>query len=435
MASLPEPGQDSILEDWLKYIQSLHNRTMDLTLDRAAKVIHRICPGKVPFRVVSVAGTNGKGSVATMLESIFRHSGYLTGLYTSPHLVKFNERFVVGGVEISDEELLQEFRTVEEKRGTVPLTFFEFGTAIAIDYFMRKNVDVAILEVGLGGRKDAVNVLDADLACITAVGTDHKKWLGATRELIGYEKAGILRKSQFAVCTDTSPPESVRKVVDELDVKLYLGGQDFEYKLGGSGWQWTANLGNQQLQIDALPPPPIPGKCQIDNTAGAVTIAVLARKYFDIPCQAIREGVRSASIKGRLQLVQLENHPQVVLDVAHNAEAVRILGNYLTENPVPGKNIAVMSVLSEKPIEEIVHCVEGQFDIWHLCEIADGSRGVSIGELYGRVSSVLGCHENIEQYSDVQAAFESAIAKSSLQDRIVVFGSFLTVGGIIQFYQ
>ena len=176
------------VDDWIRYIQLLHYRTMDLTLDRVRSVIDRIVSGKIPFKVIAVAGTNGKGSVATMLESIFRHAGIRTGLYTSPHLVYFNERFVVNGKSISDSDLLEEFQRVEEKREGVPLTFFEYGTAIAIDYFIQKNVQIAILEVGLGGRKDAVNVLDADLACITSIGTDHVKWLGNTREQIGFEK-------------------------------------------------------------------------------------------------------------------------------------------------------------------------------------------------------------------------------------------------------
>ena len=431
MAILPRVDTKNSLEDWLKYIQSLHNRTMDLTLDRTAAVIKRICPGKVPFHLISVAGTNGKGSVATMLESIFRHAGYSTGLYTSPHLVRFNERFCVNGKLITDAELLEEFEEVEAKRGSTPLTFFEFGTAIAIDYFLKKEVEVAVMEVGLGGRKDAVNVLDADLACITSIGTDHKKWLGDTRELIGFEKAGILRKGQIAVCSDPNPPNSICKVADELGIKLHTIGKDFNLELNQGEWVWECTNKGQEMQIRGIPALPVPGSCQIDNTAGVIVAAVLARKFLTLSEEKIRTGLRQTSIRGRLEVVQRKDGGVALLDVAHNVEAVRVLGEYIREHPVSGKNIAVMSVLSEKPIEEIVSSVQHCFDEWHLCSIGDENRGIFVDELCQRVTSVVGNDANLFQHQNVQNAYSSAEKRASKADRIVVFGSFLTVGGII----
>ena len=420
------------LDAWIRHIQLLHYRTMDLTLDRVATVIDRITSGSIGFKVVSIAGTNGKGSLATMLESIFRHAGYSTGLYTSPHLVNFNERFVVDGKVISNSELLEEFQRVENKRGNVPLTFFEYGTAIAVDYFIRKSVDIAILEVGLGGRKDAVNALEADIACITSIGTDHEKWLGSTREQIGYEKAGILRARQMAVCTDTSPPDSVRKVADDLSLDILVNGEDFHAESEGGEWNWRFSNDQCESVIYNLPPPSIAGRCQRDNSAGAVAAAVMARKFFEIPDEAIRLGLRHSVLEGRLQVVQKE--PQVLLDVAHNIESVRELKDYLQNNRVKGREIAVMSVLSEKPIEVMIDCIKSLIDEWHLCGIHD-ERGITARKLFRRVHPVLGEDSTVHLHYDVRQAFDVALASAQEGDRVVVFGSFLTVGEIIGRYR
>ena len=420
------------VDDWIRYIQLLHYRTMDLTLDRVRSVIDRIVSGKIPFKVITVSGTNGKGSVATMLESIFRHAGIRTGLYTSPHLVHFNERFVVNGKLISDSDLLEEFQRVEEKREGVPLTFFEYGTAIAIDYFIQKNVQIAILEVGLGGRKDAVNVLDADLACITSIGTDHVKWLGNTREQIGFEKAGILRSNQLAVCTDPDLPQSVRDSADKLSLQLHVNGENFDSESSGSEWNWKLTHPQSVTKISAIPAPAIAGICQRDNSAGAVTVAVLARKFFNISDDAIRTGIGTAALEGRLQVVQKE--PQVLLDVAHNIESVRELKKYLENNPVEGREIALMSVLSEKPIELMVDCIKPLIDEWLLCGIHD-ERGITARKLFRRVNPILGDEVSASLHFDAQQGFDAALAQATFKDRIVVFGSFLTVGDIIERYR
>ena len=420
------------LEAWIRHIQLLHYRTMDLTLDRVATVIDRITSGSIGFKVVSIAGTNGKGSLATMLESIFRHAGYSTGLYTSPHLVNFNERFVVDGKAISNSELLEEFQRVEDRRGNVPLTFFEYGTAIAVDYFIHKSVDIAILEVGLGGRKDAVNALEADIACITSIGTDHEKWLGSTREQIGYEKAGILRTGQLAVCTDTNLPDSVRKVADDLSLDILVNGEDFHVETEGQEWNWRFSSNQCESIIYNLPPPSIAGRCQWDNSAGAVAAAVMARKFFEIPDEAIRLGLRHAVLEGRLQVVQ--NKPQVLLDVAHNIESVRELKDYLQNNRMDGREIAVMSVLSEKPIEVMIDSIKSLIDEWHLCGIHD-ERGITARKLFRRVHPVLGEDSTVHLHYDVRQAFDVALASANDGDRVVVFGSFLTVGEIIGRYR
>ena len=418
------------LNDWLRYIQLLHYRTMDLSLDRIQTVIERIFTDEVPFRVISIAGTNGKGSVATMLESIFRHAGYSTGLYTSPHLVDFNERFVVNGQPITNGDLLNQFQRVEAVRDQVPLTYFEFGTAIAVDYFIQQQVDVAIFEVGLGGRKDAVNVMDADIACITSIGIDHEQWLGNTREQIGYEKAGILRPEQLAVCTDTELPKTVRNVAAELCSKLHVYDEDFKIssQLHG-GWSLQLHLEDTTIQLDNIPKPPICGTSQRQNAAGAVAVALLARKYFNISDTAIRTGLKSTQLAGRLQVVQ--QSPEILLDVAHNIESVCELQAHLSEHPVPGRTLALMSVLSEKPIERMVECIKPIVDEWHLCGIHD-ERGLTARQLHRRVQPVLGDQTQIELHYDVNQGFNTIVERAEQLDRVVVFGSFLTVGAVIQ---
>ncbi len=420
------------LAAWMQHIQTLHYRTMDLSLDRVRTVIKRIVSQEVPFQVVSIAGTNGKGSVATMLESVFRHAGLKTGLYTSPHLVRFNERFVINGQCISDEDLLDEFERVEKFRGDVPLTFFEFGTAIAIDCFASNKVDVVILEVGLGGRKDAVNVFDADIACITSIGIDHANWLGNTREEIGYEKAGILRANQLAVIGDENCPRSIRNVVQQLSVKAVFNQHDFNGQWDKSGDStWDLTVQSPQCRSDSvkdIPIPQIAGKCQRTNAQSAAAVAVLARKYFDIPDSAIRKGIKTAKIYGRLQVVQ--SNPEVLLDVAHNVESVTELTKYLQDNAVSGRNIAVMSALAEKQIENMIDLIKNQIDAWHLCAIHD-ERGITARNLFRRVQPRLGDTVAVGLHFNSLQAYEAALEVAKPDDRIVVFGSFLIVGDIM----
>ncbi len=420
------------LNEWLNHIQQLHHRTIDLTLTRVRTVINRIIGDDLPCRVISVAGTNGKGSVSHLIESIFRCAGYSTGLYTSPHLMNFNERFIIDGKQISDADLLNEFQRVEFMRDNVPLTFFEFGTAIAIDYFMQKKVDVAILEVGLGGRKDAVNTLNADIACITSIGLDHEQWLGDTREQIGYEKAGILRTGQIAVCTDADLPQSVRQVARDLSVQLYVHGENFHSQFDSENWSLYLSSSNVRHSLEKIPNTPIPGQCQRGNAAGAVAAALLARKHFNLPDAAIREGVRTVRLDGRLQIVQ--EHPQILFDVAHNVESVKELLTHLIAHPIGGKNFALMSVLSEKPIELMVKLLRPAFDEWHLCGI-DGARGITTKQLHCRVHPVLSDNAAIKLHEDASSGFESLISLLDVQDRIVVFGSFFIVGEVMKLYQ
>ncbi len=421
------------LADWIEFIQILHGRSIDLTLDRVRAVVERLGCDTVPYFVISVAGTNGKGSVASTVESILRSAGLRTGLYTSPHLSCFNERFKVDSRLISDAELVREFEIVDAARGSVPLTFFEFGTAIAIDYFRRSAVDAAIFEIGLGGRLDAVNVLDADIACITSIGTDHGKWLGSTREQVGYEKAGILRPGQLAVCTDPNPPQSVLDRARELSARLHVLGADFSHCRSGDGRMWQMRTPQRDIAIDCLPRTPLQGEFQNDNCAGAVAVAALSRSHFEISDDAIREGIAATSIEGRLQVIQ--DNPEILLDVAHNAEAAAALADHLASNPCAGRSIAVMSALSEKPIESMVSSVRAHFDEWHFCGIDQADRGISGEDLAKRATPLLAEECRFAVHETIHEAFGAALSCAQSIDRIVVFGSFFIVGDIIELYR
>ena len=421
------------LERWFRYIQTLHSRSIDLSLARVRAVYSEICPQGAPFLVVSIAGTNGKGSLATMVESIFRCAGYKTGLYTSPHLVRFNERFRINGEPIADANLLFEFERIEAARKSIPLTFFEFGTLIAVDYFQRQQVDVAVMEIGLGGRLDAVNVLDAEIACITQVGLDHTKWLGSTREKIGYEKSGIMRSGKPVICVDENPPQSVLMAAKDRNVQLLIKGSDFQIQRYRDSWNWKMNDGSSTFQIEQIPSPPVAGRFQFDNCAGAVAVAVTMRRHLNISDDNIRLGIRKTAILGRLQ--HFASQPEIVLDVAHNTEAVAAMVEYLLNRPIKGRTLAVMSALSEKPIESMVRTAEPLVDGWYVCAIPESSRGISRDEIHGRVTSVLGENVSVRAFNNVIDAFNAAKTSVTADDRIIVFGSFITVGDIIKRHQ
>ena len=430
----PESSGVSLhLERWFQYIQTLHSRSIDLSLARVRAVYSEICPQGVQFLVVSIAGTNGKGSLAAMVESIFQCAGYKTGLYTSPHLVRFNERFQIDGQTIADADLLHEFERIEAARNSIPLTFFEFGTLMAVDYFQRQQVDVAVMEIGLGGRLDAVNVLDADVACITQVGLDHTKWLGSTRDKIGYEKSGIMRSDKPVICVDDDPPNSVVKAAKARNAQMFVKGSDFQYKRSEDSWIWKMNDGKSEFQIDQIPNPPVAGDFQFDNCAGAVAVAVKMRKHLNIGDDDIRSGISKTKILGRLQ--HFGSKPEIIFDVAHNTEAVAAMVEFLANHPMKGRTLAVMSALSEKPIESMVRTATPVVDEWHVCALPTSSRGISRDEIHRRVTSVVNESVSVLPYDSVIEAFDAAKTRVTADDRIIVFGSFITVGDIIKHYQ
>jgi dihydrofolate synthase/folylpolyglutamate synthase len=400
------------LGDWLSYIERQHPKTIALGLERVREVFSRLnieiqCP------VLTVAGTNGKGSTCAMLESILRAAGYRTGLYTSPHLLRYNERVRVAGIEASDEALADSFSAVEQARLEVPLTYFEFGTLAALWHFSREKIEAAILEVGLGGRLDAVNVVDPDCAVLTSVGIDHVDYLGATREEIGREKAGIFRHGRPAVIADPDPP---RSVLDAAGDKVLLG-KDFGYEAQPGQWTyWGPGARRGGLAYPALR-----GRIQLANAAAA--ICALGTLELPVAMQDVRRGLAEVEIPGRFQV--LPGRPQVILDVAHNAQAAKVLAQNLFDAGFAPETIAVCGMLRDKDIGAVLRELAPRVTRWHLASLP-GPRGALAAEIAAHLPT-----GKKELFDSPAAAFAAAKALAGDGDKIVVFGSFLTVAEVM----
>jgi len=402
------------LSDWLDYIERQHPLPIALGLDRVLDVLKEL-EVKIACPVITVGGTNGKGSTCAMLESILQAGGYRTGLYTSPHLQRYNERVRIAGREAEDEELCDAFAAVESARGTVPLTYFEFATLAAFVLFSKAGLDAAVLEVGLGGRLDAVNALDADCAVLTSIGIDHVEYLGDTREAIGCEKAGIFRRSRPAVVADPDPPQSVLSA----DAQLLLIGRDFGYVNQGTQWSWWGPSGKRS----GLAHPALRGAMQLRNASAALAALDSLRERLPLAMQNVRRGLAEVSLPGRFQV--LPGRPQVVLDVAHNPEAAAVLATNLGEGGYAPQTIAVFGMLRDKDIAGVVRAMAPRITRWHLASLP-GPRGTDASEIFEILSK-----ENIKapvsQFPTVAAALAAARKEADENDKIVVFGSFLTV--------
>ena len=400
------------LQAWLRFIELQHPQSIALGLDRVAEVFGKL-DIKLGCPVVTVGGTNGKGSTCAMLESILRAAGYRTGLYTSPHLLRYNERVRIAGLEVEDGLLGDAFAAVEKVRGQVPLTYFEFGTLAAFWIFSRQNIDVAVLEVGLGGRLDAVNVIDADCAVLTSVGIDHVDYLGPDRESIGREKAGIFRPGRPAVVGDPDPP---RSVMDAPGEKLFMGKQ-FGYTAEPGQWTYWGPGGKRP----GLAHPALRGGMQLANAAAALCALDTLRDRLPLAAQEIRSGLAGVELPGRFQV--LPGRPQVILDVAHNVQAARVLAQNLGASAYAPETIAVCGMLRDKDIAGVLRELSARVTRWHLATLP-GPRGASADELASHV-------KNFELHASPAAAFSAAREEAGENDKIVVFGSFLTVGEVI----
>jgi dihydrofolate synthase/folylpolyglutamate synthase len=364
--------------------------------------------------VITVGGTNGKGSTCAMLESILRCAGYRTGLYTSPHLLRYNERVRIAGAEAGDAALCDSFTAVETARGEVPLTYFEFGTLAALWLFSRENLDAAVLEVGLGGRLDAVNVIDADCAVLTSVGIDHVDYLGPTREEIGREKAGIFRAGRPAVVAEPQPPATV--LAAEADFLLL--GRDFGYRLEPQQWSYWGPGGKR----GGLAYPALRGKLQPRNAAAALCALDALRQRIPVAMQDVRRGLAEVELPGRFQV--LPGRPQVILDVAHNPQAAKALADNLADSGFAPETIAVCGMLRDKDIGAVVRELAPRVTRWHLATLP-GPRGAAATEIAAHLQG------NIHRYDSPAQAFAAAREAAGEGDKIVVFGSFLTVADVM----
>jgi dihydrofolate synthase/folylpolyglutamate synthase len=424
----------STLNDWLGYIERLHPKAIAMGLERVARVRDAMnaALGGAPAMavpVITVGGTNGKGSTCAMLESMLRAAGYRTGLYTSPHLLRYNERVRIAGLEAGDAELCAAFDRVEEARkatagGPVTLTYFEFGTLAAWDLFARAGLDVVILEVGLGGRLDAVNVFDADCAVLTSVDIDHRDYLGDTREAIGAEKAGIFRAGRPAIVGDPQPPASVFEQARRIGADLQCIGRDFGFQGDRQQWQFWGKAGKRPT----LAYPSLRGANQLLNASAALAALDSLADRLPVGMNHIRLGLATVELPGRFQV--LAGRPTVILDVAHNPHAAAVLAENLFNMGFFPETHAVFGMLGDKDIAGVCRALRGRISFWHVATLS-GPRGTSAGTLAAAIAES-GAGGTVVQHATPQLAYAAARSATNENDRIVAFGSFLTVAEVMK---
>jgi len=411
------------LEGWLAYLETLHPKAIAMGLERVREVLARM--GIVPgCPVITVAGTNGKGSTTAMLEAMLRCAGYRTGRYMSPHLARYNERVAVDGVPVGDAVLLEAFNAVEDARTAAgpatPLTYFEFGTLAALAVFAKARPDAMLLEVGLGGRLDAVNVVDADVAVLTSVDLDHRDYLGPTREDVGREKSHVFRPGRTAVCGEPDPPASVIEHARAIGARLLRIGVDYRATAEGAQWRYEGPGGPRY----GLPMPALRGAHQLGNAASAIAALAALRDVLPVPAGAIRDGLVRVELPGRFQV--LPGRPTIVLDVAHNPHAVRASAEALGSMGFHPRTIAVFGMLADKDIDGVIVAMAPRVDRWHVATLP-GPRGASASALQARLGAAGVAADAVRGFPDVATAYRAALGEASEADRIIVFGSFLTV--------
>ncbi len=432
------------LADWLAHAEQLHSKNIELGLERVRAVATRMglrfdCP------VITVGGTNGKGSTCAMLESILRHAGYRTGVYSSPHLVRFEERLRLSGEAVDAADLIAHFEAVERARGETTLTYFEFTTLAILSCMQAARLDVAILEVGLGGRLDAVNIVDADCAVITSIDLDHMDFLGPDRESIGFEKAGILRSGRPAIVSDPVPPDRLIAHARSIGADLWRLGQDFNVSGDKQQWGWSGRAaGAAAREVDPQRPlagapmrrysglayPALRGANQLLNAAGALAALEALRPRLPVTAQAIRNGLAMVDLPGRFQIIP--GQPALVLDVAHNAHAVAALAANLDAMGFYPTTHAVFGLMADKDLAPILARIGPLIDRWYFTDLPT-PRAASAAQLQMRwLAQNLRTDVASSVHGTPMVALEAAIAAADPADRIVVFGSFFTVGGVLE---
>ena len=413
------------LQEWLAHAERLHARPIDMGLERVRAVASRMGL-RIEAPVITVAGTNGKGSTCAMLEAILLRAGFRTGVYTSPHLVDFEERCRVLGQPIDASELIAGFACVERARGETTLTYFEFTTLAILEALSRAGLDVIVLEVGLGGRLDAVNIVDADCAIITSIDIDHAELLGDTREQIGHEKAGILRTGRPAVVSDPQPPQSVIDHAREIGADLWLLGHDFRYTGDRQQWNWQG----RERRYAGLAYPALRGTNQLANASGALAALEALRPRLPVTAQAVRSGLALVELPGRFQV--LPGQPALVLDVAHNPHAVAALVANLDAMGFYPTTHAVFGAMADKDLAPMLERLDPLVDRWYFTDLPT-ARAASAGALQALWQGLTRRQDAIAQgFADPQQALAAARGAAEPADRIVVLGSFYTVGGVLE---
>lgn len=417
---------DFDLNDWLSYIEALHPKDIEMGLGRVNEVKQRLNL-QYNFPVITVAGTNGKGSTCAMLEHIYHAAGYRVASYSSPHLLRYSERIRVNCHEIGDEDLIRAFQAIEQARQEIQLTYFEYGTLAAMWHFCASNVDVAILEVGLGGRLDAVNVFDPSCTIVTSVDLDHMDFLGDTRELIGAEKAGIFRKNIPAICGDPSPPESLIQHAETIGAELKLIQRDFKFEHHQDYWRYL----DKQLKLEQLPMPALIGDFQLYNASCVMTAIQSLQSVLPVSKEAMCTGLSTVRLHGRYQY--LSSKPDVILDVAHNPHAAKSLAKNLKNTGTAGKTIAVFAMLADKDITGVIQAIADEVDEWYVSGIAHvrGADGATIQQLvHAKLPNAA-----VRLFDGVVNAYEQACIDANENDRIIILGSFFTVAEVMRVLQ
>jgi len=415
--------QASTLSEWLAYLETLHPKAIAMGLDRVSAVFGRLgvaltCP------VITVGGTNGKGSTCALLECMLRAGGYRVGAYTSPHLLRYNERVRIDAADATDDALLEAFAAVESVRLTTPLTYFEFGTLAALCLLARAELDVAVLEVGLGGRLDAVNVIDADVAIVTTVAIDHVDYLGTTREDIGREKAGIFRPGAYAICADRRPPTTLLAQASAIGARLLRIGIDYDFTAHDGQWSYRGPGGTRH----GLPTPALRGAYQLANAAAALAALDVLRDRLAVSMGAVREGLVSVELPGRLQV--LPGRPVTVFDVAHNPQAAAALADALASMGFHPRTWAVFGIMADKDIDSVIAALLPRVDRWYIASLPP-PRGATALDLRLRLEAAGVAPAYIRDFTDPASAYRAAREAVAEADRIIVFGSFLTVAAAL----
>ncbi|WP_318468897.1 bifunctional tetrahydrofolate synthase/dihydrofolate synthase [Photobacterium leiognathi] len=414
MSGLMAPQATASLSIWLKYLEQLHTSAIDLGLDRVKAVGQKADLLKPAPCVITVAGTNGKGSTCAMLEAILIEAGYKVGVYSSPHLVRYNERVRINNQELDDGEHTQAFASVEAARGDISLSLFEFGTLSALTLFKTHQVDVVVLEVGLGGRLDATNIVDHDVSVITSLAIDHVDWLGDNIDVIGYEKAGIFRSGKPAICGQPHPPATVPAHADDIGAELYQVGYQFEYQVEDNHWNWQCGA----FDLTQLPLPNLP----LPNAATA--LMALGAAELDISEENIINGLKKAQLPGRMQRVS--EQPLIIMDVAHNPHSAEYFANQLSkikQKEGKSKIHAVVAMLHDKDIASTIAAMRDTVDDWYPASLT-GPRAATAEEILQHLPA------NCVGFDKPESAFDQALTQAGEDDMVIVFGSFYTVGQI-----
>ncbi|WP_373975430.1 bifunctional tetrahydrofolate synthase/dihydrofolate synthase [Chitinibacter sp. SCUT-21] len=426
MADFVVAGEQKDLAQWLSYLENLHPIAIDMGLGRVKTVQERMalfptCP------VITVAGTNGKGSVCAMLTRILSLAGYKVGTYTSPHLLHYNERIAINGSPVADDAIVASFEAIEAVRGDISLSYFEFGTLAAVHQFMAQHVDVMVLEVGLGGRLDAVNIFEPTASAVVTIGIDHQAYLGDTREAIAVEKAGVYRAGKPALCADPRPPQTLIDTAQQIGANLQLIGQDFGFEMQAEGqqWVWWHKAG---VRKNALPIPALRGKYQMANAALAVGLLEAVKEQLPVTLGDIKRGLLEVEWPARFQV--LPGRPVVVLDVAHNPHAAAVFRASLDNMGFHPVTHAVLGMMQDKDIEGVIKFVADRIDVWHLAapKLPRAANPTVLSEIVLAQTP----RAKVFQYDSVEKAYAAACEGANEADRILVFGSFFTVAEVMQ---